>query len=183
MYLLILLLFAGGLVRFAVQRVDYYGDSMSPAYSDGDVLLVDKLCPGFREIKRYDVIAFRYRYREEYYVKRVVGLPGETVQIIDGILWIDGSPLEDGFGNEPIKQPRRAAKPVVLGEGEYFVLGDNRNDSSDSRDSDIANVSESQILGRVFMRIWHGSQKKTYEKIKRRSITERISPFRADEGI
>lgn len=143
------------LVRYVVQRVDVYGDSMSPVLEAGDVLLVEKLTPGSREPERFDLVVFRYQYRDNlYYIKRIVGLPGETVQIADGKLLIDGSVLEEDFGTEPIEKGKRAEEPVVLGEDEYFVLGDNRNHSSDSRDSDIGNLSKDQIIGRAVVRIW-----------------------------
>ena len=98
---------------------------------------------------------FRFLYRENtYYIKRIIGLPGETVQIVDGVIYIDGEPLEENYGYEPIEDAKRASEPILLGEDEYFVMGDNRNDSSDSRDPAVANVSRSQIIGRAFVRIW-----------------------------
>ncbi len=143
------------LVAFVVQRADVHGDSMEPALSSGDVLLVDKLTPRFTGYKRFDVVVFRYRYREnQYYIKRIVGLPGETVQIMDGHVLVDGVILEEDLGLEPIEKAKRASEPIVLGEGEYFVLGDNRNHSSDSRDSDIGNLTEDVMLGRAVLRIW-----------------------------
>lgn len=161
-YLLIVVILAGGVVRFAVQRVDFYGNSMNPTFVEGDVLLVEKLSVRFTDIRRFDVVVFRYLYQDDqYYIKRVVGLPGETIQIMDGAVWLDGSPLEDEYGTVPIEDPGRASEPILLGENEYFVLGDNRNDSSDSRDSDIANVSKSQMIGKVVMRIWHVKKEKT----------------------
>lgn len=77
---------------------------------------------------------------------------------MDGQVYIDGALLDDIYATEPIEKPRRAAEPVVLGEDEYFLLGDNRNDSSDSRDSDIGNVSASQIIGKAGVRIWRGER-------------------------
>ena len=143
------------LVRYVVQRVDVYGDSMSPVLEAGDVLLVEKLTPRLGELKRFDLVVFRYQYRDNlYYIKRIVGLPSETIQIVDGGILIDGSVLEEDFGTEPIEKGKRAEEPVVLGEDEYFVLGDNRNHSSDSRDSDIGNLNKDQIIGRAVIRIW-----------------------------
>lgn len=153
--LALLLITAYLLVNYVVQRVDVYGDSMSPVLDAGDVLLVEKLTPLIREPQRFDMVVFRYRYRDNlYYIKRIIGLPGETVQIVDGKVWIDGEALENDFGVEPIVKGKRAEDPVVLGEDEYFVLGDNRNHSSDSRDSDIGNLKKDQIIGRAVIRIW-----------------------------
>ena len=155
MYLLAVILTGYLLVAYVVQRVDVHGDSMEPVLSAGDVLLVDKVTPRFTELERYDLVVFRYRYRDnQYYIKRIVGLPGETVQIVDGKVLIDGEVLEDDYGTELIDKGKRAEKPVVLGEGEYFVLGDNRNHSSDSRDSDIGNLRADDIIGRAVLRIW-----------------------------
>lgn len=166
-YLLLILLLGFGTVRFVVQRIDVHGDSMEPVYSHGDILLVDKLSLRFSELKRFETVVIQYKYgKNQYYIKRIVGLPGETVQIIDGRVWINGTMLEDPYGKELMKNPRRGKRPVVLGANEYFVLGDNRNDSSDSRDSDIGNVSKSQIVGRTAVRVWKAKREHPYEKTK-----------------
>lgn len=171
-YGLAVILCAYLMVQGVVQRVDIYGVSMEPAYRNGDVILADKLTHQFFGIKRFDVVVFRYKYRKNrYYIKRVIGLPGETVQIVDGVVYIDGHPLEDDYGRDPIEKPRRASEPIILGKDEYFVLGDNRNDSSDSRDYDIGNVSTDQIVGKAGIRIWSARIKRmenTDESIDRR---------------
>lgn len=89
-----------------------------------------------------------------YLIKRIIGLPGETVQIVDGVIYIDGEVLEEDYGREVMNHSKRAAEPILLGEDEYFVLGDNRNYSSDSRDADVGNVHFSQIVGKTAIRIW-----------------------------
>ena len=132
------------------EKARVYGHSMEPALKDGQTVLVDKLAYRLGEPERFDVIVFRDRREEgRYYMKRIVGLPGETVQIADGRVTIDGVLLEEPSEREEIRDARRASELVVLGQAEYFVLGDNRNGSSDSRDSDIGNVSAEQIIGRV----------------------------------
>lgn len=132
------------------EKARVYGHSMEPALKDDQTVLVDKLAYRLGEPERFDVIVFRDRREEgRYYMKRIVGLPGETVQIADGRVTIDGVLLEEPSEREEIRDARRASEPVVLGQAEYFVLGDNRNGSSDSRDSDIGNVSAEQIIGRV----------------------------------
>ena len=143
------------LITFVVQRADVYGHSMEPTLKDGDILLVDKLSYRFSDPRRYDIIVFSYRYQKgRYYTKRIIGLPGETVQIQDGAVFIDGKPLEDDISSESIEKARRASEPVVLGEDEYFVLGDNRNFSSDSRDTDVGNVKRRDIIGRIWLKVW-----------------------------
>ena len=132
------------------EKARVYGHSMEPVLKDGQTVLVDKLAYRLGEPERFDVIVFRDRREEgRYYMKRIVGLPGETVQIADGRVTIDGVLLEEPSEREEIRDARRASEPVVLGQAEYFVLGDNRNGSADSRDSDIGNVSAEQIIGRV----------------------------------
>lgn len=159
LYLAAVMMLSYVMVHHVVQRVDVYGVSMYPNYVEGDIILADKVCLYFSEIERFDAVVFQYEYQDdEFYIKRVIGLPGETVQIVDGQVYIDGALLDDIYAKEPIEKPRRAAEPVVLGEDEYFLLGDNRNDSSDSRDSDIGNVSASQIIGKAGVRIWRGER-------------------------
>jgi len=141
-----------GAVRYVGQKTLVEGSSMSPTLEDGDVLIVDKLSYRFREPERFDVVVFRYLYKENsYYIKRIIGLPGETVQITEGKIYIDGKLLEEDFGNAEMKNPGRAVQPITLGSDEYFVLGDNRNISSDSRDPSVANVAMEQIVGRAFV--------------------------------
>lgn len=143
------------LITFAVQRADVYGASMEPALKDGDIMLVDKLSYRFSQPERFDVIVFSYRYQKgRYYTKRIIGLPGETVQIKDGAVFIDGERLTDDVSTEWIKKSGRADEPVKLGEDEYFVLGDNRNYSSDSRDIDVGNIKQDDIIGKIWLKVW-----------------------------
>lgn len=143
------------MVRYVGQKTVVEGSSMSPTLEDGDNLIVDKLSYHFSDPERFDIVVFRYLYRENsYYIKRIIGLPGETVQIVDGQIYIDGELLEETYGSEVMESAGRAAQPVTLGPDEYFVLGDNRNLSSDSRDPLVANVSREQIIGKAFVCIY-----------------------------
>ena len=101
-------------------------------------------------------MTYTLAYNEEntYYVKRIIGLPGETVQIADGLIYIDGEVLQESYGREVIQDPGLAAEPITLGEDEYFVLGDNRNQSSDSRDPSVGLIHRDEIVGRAWLRIW-----------------------------
>lgn len=150
--LVVVYMVCAGVVRYVGQKTLVDGSSMSPTLEDGDVLIVDKLSYRFREPERFDIVVFRYLYKENsYYIKRIIGLPGETVQIKDGQIYIDGKQLEEDFGNALMTNPGRANQPITLGSDEYFVLGDNRNVSSDSRDPSVANVAAEQIVGRAFV--------------------------------
>lgn len=143
------------IVNYVGQRTMVSGQSMYPTLNDRDQLLVDKISYVFTEPERFDVVVFRYLYQENtYFIKRIIGLPGETVQILGDTIYIDGEVLEEDYGYEPIQDAKRASEPILLGENEYFVMGDNRNDSTDSRDAAVANVSGDQIIGRAFVRIW-----------------------------
>ena len=144
------------LIFFVVQRTDVYGNSMYPTLENGDKLLTDKISYRFTDPKRFDIVIFSYNYQPNtYFIKRVIGLPGETVRIDEqGNIYIDGELLEEHYGREPMEYAGLAANDFVLGEDEYFVLGDNRNDSEDSRFPDVGAVNRSQILGRAFLRIY-----------------------------
>ena len=131
---------------------------MESTLNDGDNLIVDKITYRFKDPQRFDIIVFPFQYEENtFYIKRIIGLPGETVQIdLDGTIYIDGEALEENYGREIIKPENVgiAIKPIVLGEDEYFVMGDNRNNSSDSRDPSVGNIHRRDIIGRAFIRIW-----------------------------
>lgn len=143
------------IITFVGQRTRVSGSSMEPTLSDGDNLIVEKLSYRFREPKRYDIIVFPYKYEENtYYIKRIIGLPGETVQVKDGYAYINGEKLDEDYGKEPMQDPNQAANPIILGEDEYFVLGDNRNHSADSRDPSVGVLRRKDLIGRAWLRIW-----------------------------
>ncbi len=157
-YLLVVLLLTWALTTFVIQRTRVKGTSMENTLMDGDNLFVDKISYRFRDPERFDIIVFPFRYEDKvFYVKRIIGLPGETVQIDEqGNIYIDGEILEETYGKEVIRPEfiGRAAEPVVLGEDEYFVMGDNRNNSSDSRTEVVGNINRKDIIGKVWIRIW-----------------------------
>ena len=155
-YLLVVLCAAYLIINYVGQRTQVSGSSMETTLSDGDNLLVDKITYRFSEPKRFDIIVFPFQYdTDTYYIKRIIGMPGETVQIdYDGNIYINGSLMEESYGREVIQNPGRAAEPITLGEDEYFVMGDNRNNSSDSRDPSVGNIHRKDIIGRAWVRIW-----------------------------
>lgn len=142
-------------VQYVGQRTHVNGDSMNNTLMDGDNLIVDKISYRFKDPERFDIIVFPYQHQEEtYYIKRIIGLPGEIIQIQDGIIYINGEVLEESYGKEVMNSAGIASQPIVLGEEEYFVLGDNRNNSRDSRDPSVGVIMEDQIIGKAFIRIW-----------------------------
>ena len=143
------------IITYVGQRTHVSGDSMKNTLNDGDHLIVDKITYRMREPVRYDIIVFPFRYKENtFYIKRIIGLPGETVQIAGGEIYIDGEILKESYGREVIKDPGIAESPIELGEDEYFVLGDNRNESSDSRDPSVGMIQREDIVGRAWLRIY-----------------------------
>jgi len=154
-YMAVVLVLAFVLVTFVGQRTEVSGVSMYPTLDDGDQLIVDKLTYRFRDPKRFEVVVFPFQYQEDtYYIKRVIGLPGETVQIADGVITINGQALSEDYGWEKIENEGLAFDSITLGEDEYFVLGDNRNNSSDSREPSVGNVEKGTIIGKAWLKIW-----------------------------
>lgn len=155
LYLLFVVVFSFIIITYVGQRTRVDGQSMETTLHDNDNLIVDKISYRFRDPKRFEIIVFPYQYRENtYYIKRIIGMPGETVQVIEGCVYIDGQRLEEHYGNEPMESPGIAEDPILLGEDEYFVLGDNRNHSSDSRDASVGVLHREDLLGRAWIRIW-----------------------------
>ena len=156
-YALLIILCVKIIPTYVMQRTIVDGPSMENTLHDGESLLVEKISWHFGWIDRFDLIVF-YPYgrnvENEYYVKRVIGLPGETVQIIGEEIYINGELLKEDYGKEPITNPGRAAEPITLGEDEYFVLGDNREVSLDSRYTQVGNVKRENIGGKAILRIW-----------------------------
>lgn len=155
-YFLLVLCLVYLVVTYVGQRIEVVGSSMSPTLENEDNMLVDKLSYRFHEPNRFDIVVFPYKYEPNvYYIKRVIGLPGETVLIDEeGNIYIDGVILDEKYGKEVIKNPGLAYEPVTLGKNEYFVMGDNRNNSMDSRDPNVGNIKRSELVGRAFMRVW-----------------------------
>ena len=156
LYILIIIGLTYLIITFVGQRTRVSGSSMETTLSNGDNLIVDKLTYHFKEPKRYDIIVFPYKYEENtYYIKRIIGLPGETVQVIDGYTYINGEQLAgDIYGAEVMESAGIAAEPITLVEDEYFVLGDNRNHSSDSRDPSVGILKRKDLMGRAWIRIY-----------------------------
>ena len=153
--ILVVVILAYSIVTFGVQSVTMIGQSMVPALTNQDVVLINKRAYTFHNPERYDIIAFKLKEDTESYfnIKRIVGLPGETVQIKNGKIFIDGNVLMDLPFEDLIMTEGLAVDTITLGESEYFVMGDNCNNSEDSRYVNIGNISDKEISGKVFFRI------------------------------
>lgn len=156
LYIAIVFLLTYLVIHYVGQRTQVSGTSMEYTLSDGDNLIVDKISYRFHKPERYDIIVFPFQYEENtYYIKRIIGLPGEKIQISeDGAIYINGKVLEESYGREVMEDPGQAEEPIELDDDEYFVLGDNRNASSDSRDPSVGVIHEEDIIGRAWLRIY-----------------------------
>jgi signal peptidase I, bacterial type len=144
------------LLSFAFfQTVVIHEGSMEPAISADEKFLVNKVVYQVSNPKRGDIIAFRLGDKEKgsVHIKRVVGLPGDTIQIQNEQILIDGKTYVEQKDFPAIKNAGLAEEPITLASNEYFVLGDNRNSSEDSRFVDIGNIKKDQIVGKLWFAI------------------------------
>lgn len=137
-------------IRHVVQNFRVEGFSMEPTLHPGQYLIVDKVSYRLHDPRRLDIIVFEFpRAQRRDFIKRLIGLPGETVELRGGVVYIEGRPLEEPY----LQQPGQASfGPVQVGPGEYFVLGDNRPNSSDSRTWGM--LSRQDIIGRAWLSYW-----------------------------
>ncbi len=143
------------IIEYGVEKTTMMGISMNTTLNDGDKIIINKVAYSKKEPKRYDVIVFNQnRSGHGYYnIKRVIGLPGETVEIINGYVYINDEKLEEEILVEPMNIAGLAKEPLVLQENEFFVLGDNRNYSEDSRFANVGIVVKNDIIGKAWLRL------------------------------
>lgn len=140
------------ITNFVASHTKVDGISMESTLEDGDDIIVEKFSYLTNEPERYDIIVF-HQSDTENYIKRVIGLPGERIQITEGKIYINDRAIFDAYGNTKMKDGGIAEKPIKLGEDEYFVLGDNRNASKDSRDKAVGVIKREQIIGKAWLRV------------------------------
>lgn len=152
--IVIVILLAYIITSYALEKTTVIGDSMETALQNDDKILINKFKYKITEPKRFDVIVFKQSGKEHSYynIKRIVGLPGEFIQIIDGSIYINDELLEDDVTADAITNAGLAEEGIMLDQDEYFVLGDNRNNSEDSRFANIGNVIINDIIGEAFIR-------------------------------
>lgn len=138
------------------QSVTMQESSMEPTISVGDRYFMNRVIYRVSSPKRGDVIVFRTNASDDaaLHIRRVIGLPGETVQIVDGQILINGETYKEGRDFPVISNPGMASSPVTLESGEYFVLGDNRNNSEDSRYGSIGKVNKKYITGKLWFKLF-----------------------------
>ena len=150
-YIAVIVIAALVFTTFVAQRTRVSGSSMKPTLKNRDQLVVEKISYRFSQPERYDVVTFRYNNSKNY-IKRIIGLPGEDVQIKeDGYVYVNGEKL-DRYNRAD--DPGIAEATVHLKDNEYFCLGDNRDNSEDSRSEDVGPVKEDQLIGRAVCRFW-----------------------------
>ncbi len=134
------------------QQVSTVGDSMKPVLGNGDVVLVNRIIYNATTPKRGDIIVFKPKGNENvhYYTKRIIGLPGEDIEIIENRIYIDGVKLDEEYKTTDIDDVGIVDEKIRLAEDEYFVLGDNRVSSEDSRNTDVGNVKREYIYGKAW---------------------------------
>lgn len=137
--------------RLFGMKVVVDNDAMVPSIEANASVRVNKLIYKVKKPERMDVIVFDLGQNDtsRYYIRRIIGLPGETVQISDGVIYINDEPLEFKYNTEYIEDAGLCAEPVTLGDHEYFVIGDNYNNCEDSRNAAIGNVEKKQIVGKA----------------------------------
>ena len=158
--IVIVCMFAFVFVWYFGQRVSTIGDSMNPVLENGDIVLVNRFKYDASAPKRGDMIVFKPNGNENLHssIKRIVGLPGETIQIVDGMIYVDGEVLKENYEVTGVTEAGLASDEIRLAGDEFFVLGDNRESSEDSRADDVGNVKRSEIEGKVWFCISPVSQ-------------------------
>lgn len=148
-------------VLFFGFQISVVGPSMSPTLENGEKILVNRFVYKLFSPKQNDVIVFlpNGNGRSHYYIKRVIAVPGDRVQVRDGVIYVNGKAFEEKTETDTaIENALLAEDEIVIGEDEYFVMGDNRNNSEDSRYASIGNVKKEYIVGKAWCIVYPWSR-------------------------
>lgn len=151
----IVIFVAYAITHYGLETMTVSGEYMSPTLKGGDTILINKMSYKLHGPRRNDVIVVKENGSEHSYftLNRVIGLPGETVQIQEGQVYIDGKPLKEKLDFPLMENGGMALEPVTLEQDEYFMLGDNRNECEDSRNASVGNIHRKDIVGKAWMRL------------------------------
>lgn len=142
-------------INYVGQNTMVDGDSMYPSLNDRDFVITNKFIYRFTEPKFQDMVVFPYKHKDSSpFIKRIIGIPGDIIDIREGYVYRNGTKLEETYTEEATQITGDVAFPVEVPDGKYFVLGDNRKVSYDSRFSLVGLISKDQIIGRVKLRLW-----------------------------
>lgn len=154
LFILLILIITYGVVNYGFRRTVVHNVSMQKTLADGDNIIMNEFIYHVSDPERYDVICFKSYKEKDLLIKRIIGLPGERIRIVDGDIYINDKVIKDIKGLEKPKYAGLASFEIKLDDNEYFVIGDNRPESIDSRYDDIGNVKRREILGKASLVIW-----------------------------
>lgn len=145
------------IIHFLFQNTQVIGDSMEPTLQDGNSIIINKLIYRFVSPKREEIIAFKNpNDSSEYFIKRIIGMPGDQLEVKEGKVYINNNILEETyiFESMDLEIIGNMDYPIVIPQDNYFVMGDNRNISFDSRYKEVGLIHKSSISGKALVRIW-----------------------------
>lgn len=150
----VVLFVAYAITHFGLEKMTVSGDYMKPTLKDGDEILINKMSYHLHKVKRNDVVVVKHEGSQHSYytIERVIGLPGEKLQIKDGSVYINGKKLKEKYDFPQMENGGLALEELKLGSDEYFMLCDNRNECEDSRNANVGNVLKSDIVGKAWIR-------------------------------
>lgn len=146
---------AYAITHYGLETMTVSGGYMNPTLKDGDSILINKMSYKLHKIHRNDVVVVQENGSEHSYfaLNRVIGLPGETIQIEKGQVLINGKVMKEKMNFPLMENGGTALEPITLDKGEYFVLGDNRNECEDSRNASVGNINRENIIGKAWLRL------------------------------
>lgn len=145
---------ACAITHYGLEKMQVSGNNMEPTLKDGDSVLINKMSYILSSAKRNDVVVVKQDGTEHNYysIARIMGLPGETVKIEDGYLYINGEKIKEKYNFPVMENGGLALEDIVLDNDQYFILCDNRNECEDSRNANIGNILKKNIIGKAWLR-------------------------------